>query len=190
MALKKEDFTDEQWTEIQAETDRARTAASATARKNAEKDAETALADKVHEAVEAERARIEATDNERLELDRKAVEAEKAQVAADRKSLKATKKLLGAGFDEAEAESLLPMFINVDDKSFEQTIDAFVKANEARVKAQVDSVKQELLGNATPPADGSGAPVDNQAKVNEALKAGDEVGALDLILTGTAPTTK
>jgi hypothetical protein len=190
MSLKKEDFTDEQWAAIEAETDRRVTAASNTARKNAEKDAEPSIQAKIAEAVEAERAKLEMNEAQKLEVERQAIETGKKALAAERRTLEATKKLSAAGLSDEAIASLTPLFVNVDDKTFETTVDGFVKTHQEIVKAQVDSAKKELLANATPPAGPTGAPVDANAAAAEALKIGDAASAVDALLSAAGGTTQ
>lgn len=185
MALKEEDFTPEQWAEIKAEADRRAHEASETARKNAEKAASRTLEDQIKAAVEAERAKLEADEAGKLEITRNELKAQEAAIAVERKGFIATKKLLGAGIDEATVESLLPMFTAVGDDKFTDVMDTFIKTNETLVKSKVDAAKQELLGNATPPNNPTNAPVGNEAVVVEALKAGDQVGAVEALLNLT-----
>jgi hypothetical protein len=185
MPLKKEDFTDEQWAEIVADLDRARTDASKTARKNAEKEAETEMTVKIAEAVEKERAKLEADEQGKLEIQRKEIETAQTALVKERKSLAATKKLVSAGFGDEDVEALLPIFVGVDDKTFDATIESFIKVNQATVKSQVDAVKQELLNNATPPASPSGAPVDAETAARAASKAGNDAQAFDILLGAT-----
>lgn len=187
MALKKEDFTDEQWAEIQADIDRERLKASDTARKNAEKAAEAALAAKVTEAVNDERARLEMNEQQKLEAERKKIEEASAALARDRKGLAAEKKLVGAGFPEDSIETLLPLFVSLDDTSFNGAVDSFISMNQNLVKTQVDTLKQELLHNATPPATPPGAPVDQTTAALEAAKNGNVAEAIDMIISGGAP---
>ena len=186
MALKKEDFTDEQWAAIEAETDRRVTTASETARKNAVKASEAETDTKIADAIERERAKLEADEAGKLEIQRKEIADAQAKLARDVKSLAATKKLVGAGMDETEVESLLPMFVAVDDKSFDMVVDNFIKVTQANVKLQVDRVKQDLLGNATPPSSPSGAPVNAEAAARAAVAAGDDVGAVDILLNAAS----
>jgi valyl-tRNA synthetase len=187
MKLKKEDFTEEVWADIQADIDRERLSASDTARKNAKKDAELDIETKIREAVEAERAKLEMNEQQKLEVERKQIEDSRKALAADRKSLAATKKLIGAGFSEADVESVLPLFVNLDDKTFDGAVDSFISVNQALVKTQVDSVKKELLSNATPPNVDGSAPVDKLTKANEMVKAGHDAEAIDLLLGAPVP---
>ena len=102
-------------------------------------------------------------------------------------SLKATKKLVSAGFSDEEVETLLPTFIAVDDKSLDSAVDNFIKVSEARVKHQVDSVKETLLDNATPPATPTNAPVDMTAEALKLAQGGDiesQARAAELLLQG------
>lgn len=187
MALKKEDFTEEQWADIQADIDRERLKASDTARKNAEKAADAALAEKVTEAVNDERARLEMSEQQKLEAERKKVEDASAALAKERKGLMAEKKLVGAGFPEDSIETLLPLFVGLDDAAFGGAVDSFISMNQSLVKTQVDTLKQELLHNATPPNTPPGASVDQNTAAMEAAKAGNAAEAIDLLISG-APT--
>jgi len=189
-ALKKEDFTEEQWTEIQAETDRRATAASNTARTNALKEAGEALPTKIAEAVEAERKKLEMGEEERLKVEREGLAADKAAIAAERRSLGVTKKLLAAGYTEDAVTPLIPLFVGLDDAACGESVDSFIKTNAEIVKAQVDSVKQGLLNNATPPAGSNNAPVDAAAAAAAALKTGDPAAAVDALLTAAEGATQ
>jgi hypothetical protein len=189
-ALKKEDFTEEQWTEIQAETDRRATAASNTARTNALKEAGEALPTKIAEAVEAERKKLEMGEEERLKVEREGLAADKAAIAAERRSLGVTKKLLAAGYTEDAVTPLIPLFVGLDDVACGESVDSFIKTNAEIVKAQVDSVKQGLLNNATPPAGSNNAPVDATAAAAAALKTGDSAAAVDALLTAAEGATQ
>jgi valyl-tRNA synthetase len=189
MTLKKEDFTDEIWADIQADIDRERLKASDTARKNAKKDAELDIEAKIHEAVEAERAKLEMNEQQKLEVERKQIEDSRKALAADRKSLAATKKLIASGFPEESIEAVLPLFVSLDDKAFDSAVDSFISVNQALVKTQVDSVKKELLNNATPPLADGDAPVDKLTKSNEMAKAGHDAEAIDVLL-GTPAVPK
>ena len=189
MTLNREDYpdlTDEQWEKIQAEFDRRATQASETARKKAEREAREAaekdLSKRVESAVEAERAKMEADEQGKIEIMRKEVVEAQAALAADRKSLVATKKLAGAGLNEEVVEGLLPMFVNVPDDSLEATLTTFIKTYQDGVKNQVDSEKQKLLEGATPPISPTGAPVDSNTRVTQLIEAGDPVGAIDSLL--------
>ena len=194
MALTREDFpemTDEQWESIEAENDRARTQASNTATKNAEKDAKKAQ-DTAIKAAEAaaradERKRIEMDEAERIAEDRKKatqeLEEQKAEVAAERKSLTATKKLAAAGLTEERITELLPMFVTVNDADLSGVLDSFVKTYQETVKDSVDAEKQTLLDNATPPAGPTDGPVDASAAATKFLSEGEDAAAVDTLLT-------
>lgn len=183
MPLNKEDFTEEQWAEIQADIDRARTQASETARKRAEQTAEAERAAAIQAAIEDERVRLEASEAEKLELDRKKLEAESQAVAAERKSLAAQKKLAAAGVPEDKIEALLPMFVSVDETKIGTTVDAFVKMYEEGVKTKVDAEKQALLNGATPPANATDAPTDATTKAAALASEGHGAEAIDVLLT-------
>ena len=187
MSLNKADFTDEQWAEIQAEADRRASSASETARKNATTAAAADVEAKIAAAIEEQRKLLEMDEHQKLEVERAKVEEARSALAKDSKALKATKKLLAAGFEDEAIESLLPMFTVIDDKSFDTSVDSFIKVNETLVKAKIDSVKQELLANATPPASPSGAPVDALAAAAAAIKNGDDAGAIDMLLSTATP---
>ena len=185
--LNKDDFTEEQWAEIQADIDRERTKASRTARTNALKETQSEMEERIREAIELERTKLEADEQGKLEIERKAIEKAQAELAAERKTLKATKKLVSAGFSDEEVETLLPTFIAVDDKSLDSAVDNFIKVSEARVKHQVDSVKETLLDNATPPATPTNAPVDMTAEALKLAQGGDiesQARAAELLLQG------
>lgn len=174
--LSKDDFTEEQWAEIQADIDRERTRAARTAAKNALRDAEADFNERLQAALEEERAKLEADEQGKLEIERKAIEKARTELAAERKTLKATKKLVSAGFSDEEVETLMPMFVAVDDKSLDAAIDNFVKISEARVKHQVDRVKESLLDNATPPATPTNAPID---PTTEAMRIAESSGDIE-----------
>lgn len=182
MSLNKDDFTEEVWAEIQADIDRARLKASDTARKNAVKDAEADLELKIADAVENERKKLEMNEQEKLDAQRLEVEDARKALAADRKSLAATKKLVSAGFPEDSVDSVLPLFVNLADKDFEAAVDSFITVNQNIVKTQVDSVKQTLMGNATPPNVNNGAPVDAATQAASEIKAGNVAAGIDLLL--------
>lgn len=185
--LNKDDFTEEQWAEIQADIDRERTKASRTARTNALKETQSEMEERIREAIELERTKLEADEQGKLEIERKAIEKAQAELAVERKTLKATKKLVSAGFSDEEVETLLPTFIAVDDKSLDSAVDNFIKVSEARVKHQVDSVKETLLDNATPPATPTNAPVDMTAEALKLAQGGDiesQARAAELLLQG------
>lgn len=180
--LNKDDFSEEVWAEIEAEIDRARTQASQTATKNAERKAKDSIQPQIDAALEAERQRLEMNEQEKLEADRKVVEAARLALAAEAKGLKATKKLTVAGIPEDAIETLLPMFVGLDDKVFDASVDSFIALNQNLVKTQVDSVRQKLLTGATPPALPTGGPVDAQTAANEMAKTGNVAAAIDLLL--------
>lgn len=189
MLLNRDDFpdlTDEQWEKLQAdvtaEGDRRATEASKTARKNAEKDAARTQQEAIDAAVAAEREKLEADEQGKLEIQRKELAKQEAEIATERRSLKATKALLAAGLPEDKVDGLLPMFVTVEDTQLETALDTFTKVYTEGVKAQVDAQKQELLGNATPPAGGTGGPADLGTAALEAANKGDEVGAVDMLL--------
>lgn len=189
MTLKREDYpdlSDEQWDELKAEFDRARTQASETARKNAEKAAEkareTEIQDAISAAVEDERARIEASETERLELDRQKVEDERAKLATERRTFTAHNRLVEAGISSEKADEMVTLFAGVDDKALDTTLDTFINTYQETVKAQVDTEKQNLLDNATPPAGSTTAPKDMSTVAAEKLESGDTVGALSDML--------
>jgi hypothetical protein len=186
--LNKEDFTEEQWAEIEASIDRERTKASKTARTNALKEAQSDIDDRIQAAIELERAKLEADEQGKLEIERKAIEKAQAELASERKTLKATKKLVSAGFGDEEVEALMPMFVAVDDNVLDSAVDNFIKVSEARVKHQVDTVKETLLDNATPPASPNNAPTDLTAEAEKlAATAGDlnsQAQAAELLLQG------
>ena len=182
--LKKEDFaTEEQWAEYQADLDRERTAASVTARKNALKDADKDVQSRIDAAILEERTKLEASETERLEMDRKKIDTDRASLAAERKSLAATKKLMGAGFGDEDVTNLLPLFTTVDDSVFDATIESFIKVNSATVKAQVDAAKQALLTNATPPNGQTTAQTDALHTASELASSGQEAAAVQVLLT-------
>jgi len=181
--LKKEDFaTEEQWIEYQADLDRERTAASVTARKNALKDADKDVQSRIDAAILEERTKLEASETERLEMDRKKIDTERATLATDRKSFTARKTLLGAGFADEDVTNLLPLFTSVADAVFDTTIESFIKVNSATVKSQVDAAKQALLTNATPPNGQTTAQTDALHSANELAAKGQDVAAVDVLL--------
>jgi hypothetical protein len=185
--LNQDDFTEEQWADIQADIDRERTKASKSARSNALKETQAEMEARILEAVDSERAKLEADEQGKLEIERKAIEKAKAELATERKTLKATKKLVSAGFSDEEVETLMPTFVSVDDKSLDSAIDNFIKVSEARVKHQVDSVKETLLDNATPPATPTNAPVDMTTEAMKLAQGGDiesQARAAELLLQG------
>jgi len=191
MTLNRSDYpemSDEQWKQIETEGDRRATEASKTAKNGLLKPVEVQA--KIDEAIEAERARLEADEQGKLELDRKAFETEKAAHAVERKSFTAKTKLLAAGLPEDKIEGLLPMFLGVDDKVLDATLDTFVKTYTEGVEAKVDSTKQALLDGASPPADPSGGPVDKSALLQGHLDAGNEAAAVEVLLeqAASAPT--
>jgi len=191
MALKREmfpDMTDEQWKELEAAVDRERTSASETARRNAKKDAETERDNAIAEAIERERAKLEADEEGKLEIRRKELNEQAERIAAERKSLAATKKLVSAGVPEDKIDSLLPLFIAVDDKTLDASLDAFIKMYQETVKTSIDAEKQTLLDNATPPNTNADAPVDALNAAAELANKGDDVGAIDLLLTNAGYT--
>lgn len=182
MPLNKEDFSEEVWAEIQADIDRERLKASDTARKNALKSAEAEMNEKIQTALNDERARMEMNEQEKLDVERKKIDEARRALDADKKSLAATKKLVSAGFPDDAIESVLPLFIGLDDKTFPTAVDSFINVNQNLIKAQVDSVKQELLNNATPPSTNTDAPVDKAAAAMAAAKQGNDAAAIDLLL--------
>lgn len=188
MALKKEDFTEEQWAEIEAETDRRATQASETARKNAEAKAQKDLNEKIQAAIAEERAKLEMDEQQKLEAERKKVEEAQAALAQERRSLVATKKLAAAGFDDEAINSLVPTFTNLGDDVFETAVDSFIAVNDTIVKSKVDAVKQELLNGATPPPNPTGGPTDAQTAALEQIKAGNDAAAVEMMLTGAGYT--
>lgn len=188
MTLNRDDFpemTDEQWKAIEAEADRRANEASSTARTKAEKAAEKAKESEIQAAVqkalEEERTRLEMDEAQKLEADRQKLAEAAAELATERKKLSATKKL-AAVFSDEKVESLLPMFVAVDDANLDATLDAFISTYNDTVKTQVDTVKQELLGNATPPAGNTGNPTDATAAANKMAQDGNPVGALGALL--------
>jgi hypothetical protein len=185
MALKKEDFTEEQWAEIQVEADRRASTASETARKNAERAAAADTDTKIADALERERAKFEADEAGKLEIQRKEIADAQKALAIDRKGLVTAKKLAAAGLSDDAIESLLPMFVNVDDKMLGTTLDSFVMLHQNSVKTEVDAAKQILLGNATAPANSQSAPVGNAAAAAAAIKSGDEAMAIELLMNPT-----
>lgn len=187
MALNKDGFTEEQLAEIEAEIDRERTRAAETARKNAQKVADEALQLKIDEAVNEERARLEMNEQQKLEAERQKVEESRVALARERKGLAAEKKLVGAGIPEDSIETLLPLFVNLDDATFGGAVDSFITMSQSLVKNQVDTLKQELLHNATPPATPPGAPVDQNTAALEAAKAGNTAEAIDMLIGVGAP---
>jgi hypothetical protein len=183
MTLKREDFpdlTDEQWAAIQAEGDRRATDATKTAKKGLLTQAEVEA--QVAERVAEERQRIEATEAEKLEIDRKAFEAREAAFKADQRKFTAKSKLLEGGIPADKVESLLPLFAGVDDKALDAAITTFVTTTKETIDAQVDKEKQNLLGNATPPADGTKAPVGQDEQIAQAYTEGNVEVGLDLAL--------
>ena len=182
--LKKEDFaTEELWAAYEADLDRERTQASATARANALKDSDRDVQARIDAAVADERVKLEASEAERVAIDRKKIDADRASLAADRKSLAATKKLMGAGFVDDDVVSLLPLFSTVADESFEPTLDSFIKLHALTVKNQVDAAKQALLTNATPPNGPTDAPTDALHTASELAGKGQEAAAVQVLLT-------
>lgn len=185
MTLNRADFpemTDEQWNAIVAENDRRATEASKTARDNAAREQQKAIQDAVTAALDAERARLEMDEQQKLEADRKALADQQAAIAAERRSLAATKKLTAAGFAEDKIDSLLPMFSNVADDALDTVLDSFVANVTETVKTQVDSAKKELLNAATPPNDPTAAPVSPNAAAQQLIDTGDAVGAAEMLL--------
>lgn len=191
MTLNRDDYpdlTDEQWEGIKAEMDRARTQASTTAKKGMLSERE--VQERIDAALVEERTRIEASDNERLELDRKKLADEQAAFIAERRSFTAKAKLIEAGIPAEKVDALLPMFVNVDDKTLPTVLETFVGTVQETVKGQVDSTKEALLESATPPSSPTNAPVDVSTVAAERLKAGDEVGALDVMLKAAGYDTE
>lgn len=189
MTLNRADFpemTDEQWNAIVAESDRRATEAAETARKKAEKTAESARQAAIDTALEAERARMEASETERLELDRKAIADDRAALAAERKSLTASKKLAAAGLPDEKIQTLLPMFVAVDDKVLDATLDTFVETYQTTVKSAVDAEKKALLEAATPPSTSPNAPVEPNAVVGELIAKGNDLMAIDALITAAS----
>ena len=185
MTLNRADFpdlTDEQWDAIQAEGDRRATDASKTARKNAEKEAERVRQAAIDEALEEERTKLAASEEERLQMERKKIEDERAKVAAERREFAAKTKLLEAGLPADKVDTLLPLFTGVDDKALDTALDTFINTHKESVKAQVDAEKQALIDNAQPsnqPVDG---PVDVSTAAQELLAKGEDAAALDIML--------
>lgn len=190
MALKKEDFTEEQWAEIEAETDRRATQASETARKNAEAKAQRDLNEKIQAAIAEEREKLEMDEQQKLEAERKKVEEAQVALAQERRSLVATKKLAAAGFDDEAINALTPTFVNLGDDVFDTAIESFITVNETIVKSKVDAVKQELLNGAQPPTNPTGGPTDAQTAALEQIKVGNDAAAVEMMLTsaGYTPT--
>lgn len=184
MPLNKEDFTDEQWEAIQAEADRRATGASETARKKALKDFEAEKERLITEALNEERAKLEMDEAQKLEAERKKLEDARKAFDADRKSFATKQKLLTAGFAEEQIEALTPMFLGLDDKAFETTVDAFINTTTDIVKNKVDAEKQTLLNNGTPPSQSTDGPVDTNTLVNEFISKGEDALAIELMLTG------
>lgn len=191
MALNREDFpglTDEAWAEINAEIDRERTKASSTARKNAKTEMQGDIQAQIDAALEAERKRLEMTEQEKLADDRKKLQEEKAQISAEKKTLKATKQLVAAGYADEAIEQLLPMFAGLGDDVFETALTSFITVNENVIKNKVDSVKQELLGNVTPPKVTPNSPTTAEAAAAETFSKAkgieDVAAGLDLLLQG------
>ena len=139
MTLRREDFpdlTDEQWAAIQAEGDRRATQATQTAKQGLLTQAE---ADALVQArIAEERQRIEATEAEKLELDRKKLEQREAAFTAEQRKFTAKNKLLEGGIPADKVESLLPLFAGVDDKALDAAITTFVTTTKETIDAQVD----------------------------------------------------
>ena len=191
MTLNREDYpdlTDEQFNAINAEIDRARTQASETARKNAEKAAQRAQEAAIAEAIEREREKLEANDNERLEIQRRELAEREAQIAAQQRAFTAKTKLAEV-LPADKIESLLPMFVGVDDKQLEGTLDTFIANLNETVKQKVDAEKQALLDAATPPASPTSTPVGTDAATAELLAKGETAAAADLLLQQAGYTT-
>lgn len=189
MTLNREDFpemSDEQWNAIVAEGDRRASQASQTAAKG--KVAETEVQARIDAALTAERARLEASEAERLEMERKDITEQRDAIERDKRTLAATKKLSAAGFSEERIETLLPLFAGADQAKLDTTLDGFITSFNDMKKAEVDAVRQELLGNATPPAGQKGGPVDTNTEVAQLIESGDTAGALDKMLEGAGYT--
>lgn len=189
MALNREDYpslSDEQWTEFTAEIDRERTKASSTARTNAKKEMQADIQAQIDAALEAERKRLEMTEQEKLADDRKKLQEEMARVSSEKKTLKATKQLVAAGYADEAIEQLLPTFSALGDDVFETALTSFIAVNENVIKNKVDSVKQELLGNVTPPKVTPTAPKTAEAAAAETFSKAkgieDVAAGLDLLL--------
>jgi uncharacterized protein YbcC (UPF0753/DUF2309 family) len=180
--LNRDDYpglTDEQWTALNAEIDRARTEASNTARTNARKGyiAESEAETRAQAALEKERERLAMDEAQRLEADRKALADQQAALAAQQRTFKAQKKLAEAGLPEDKVSSLLPLFAGVDDKALDTTLDTFITTHQESVKAQVDKEKVALMGGATPPAAPTTGQVDTNTVAQQQIESGDLVGA-------------
>jgi uncharacterized protein YbcC (UPF0753/DUF2309 family) len=183
MTLNRDDFpemTDEQWSAIKAEGDRRATQASATAKAGLLKPEEVQA--QIDDALDKAKAKLEADEQGKLEIERKELAEAQTKLAAERKTLVATKKLAAAGLPEDKVESLLSLFVNIPDADLDASLDTFVKLHQETVKGEVDAEKQKLLGNATPPAGNPNTPVDNNTAAMELIGKGDEVGAIDLML--------
>lgn len=187
MPLNRDDYpglTDEQWTALNAEVDRARTEASNTAREKARKGmiAESDVDARVTAALDAERERLKMDEAQRLEADRKALEDQRDAFLGQQRTFKARTHLKDAGFADDKIESLLPLFAGVDDKALDATLNTFVTTHTESVKAQVDAEKVALLGGATPPANPTTGPVDANAAAVDAFKAGDDAAAVQALI--------
>jgi len=184
----KEGLTEEQIAEINAEIDRERTKASDTARKNAKKEFDTQVPDLISQAVEVERQKLEMSEQEKLEAERKANAEVLAQVKAEKKALVAQKKLLSAGFDDASIEAVLPLFTSLNDDVFEPSVDSFIETTTNITKTKVDAVKQELLAGATPPPNNSSDSVDMQSEIQAKVEAGQTAEAIHLLMQEAGKT--
>lgn len=182
VTLNKEDFTEEQWEAIMADIDRERLRASETARKNARKEFEREFDERLREALEEERRKLEMSEAEKIEAERQKLEEFKRELEAERKRFQASKKLLAAGFPEESVEKLVTLFEGVKSEALDEALDTFIATNQSLIEQKVTSVKQELLNEVTPPqVPGTGAPAP-EVLVEKALEGGDGASAIEVLL--------
>lgn len=170
------ELSDEQKAEFdkqaESEVDKARTQASETARKNAEKALKASQSAEI-ERIANEKAQkllqaLSQTEEEKIEAAKAELERDRQQLLHEKKETVISAKLKAAGYGDEQIKELTPVFTTgADIPSCEKAVDIMLGIANAQITSKVDAVKAELTngGVASGINRGGTAPVMNEAKV-------------------------
>lgn len=170
-------LSEEDQAAINAEIDRARTEASKTAAKNAEKKAKDTFSAKLKEEVEKAQREAEelaaATEQEKVQKVLEKIEAERVSLQKEKLGLKAEKTLREAGLGDEHIEGLLPVFTSAakDESALDEMLTTFTNVQKSVVDTAKESLKQELANGATPPKTGGKMPPKSDDQVVQEIIA-------------------
>ena len=149
--------------------DHARVKASETAKKNLERKHQLEL-EEARAAAKAEALEeAQLTHDEKLEKQRKEIEAERNKLTLEKEKIAAERTLTSKGYSEEQVGQLLGVLDNLaDGTKVADVVDALAGVLETTITAKVDEAKQGLLAGGTPPLGG----VDGGEQLNDVTVAG------------------